>query len=262
MIIAVVKFLYEYRNSNNEKCRGAIFVASRDDVYKELRKKGIKATRVELAPGFLNKILSYGWLILVALGLVLVFLAGIGISMYMQEPDVDSGRHSKMVFDSMTRRQVIGDAVVIEKESRTGWASVFNCEGERFLASFAMPGVSAGVKSTNENELRDALGRCISVEEGDAIEVRQIKSIVEGLKSEMREFLAAGGTIKEYGARLVSRQEQEISIYNRVREELQAFEMNGSAEEYLSLWERRNRELHRMGIKQIPVSDRAWGQLK
>jgi hypothetical protein len=34
-----------------------------------------------------------------------------------------------------TRRQVIGDAFLIEKGLRTGWSDVFAHEGERFLAS-------------------------------------------------------------------------------------------------------------------------------
>ena len=61
--------------------------------------------------------------------------------------------------DDMTRRQVIGDTAVIEKGVRVGWADVFETEGERFLASFAIPGVKAGQRSTTEQALQEALAR-------------------------------------------------------------------------------------------------------
>ena len=41
-----------------------------------------------------------------------------------------------------TRRQVIGDAAVVDKGIATGWADVFAEEGERFFASFAIPGLA------------------------------------------------------------------------------------------------------------------------
>ena len=42
-----------------------------------------------------------------------------------------------------TRRYPIGDAAIIEKGILTGWSDVFEHEGDRFLASFAVPGVKA-----------------------------------------------------------------------------------------------------------------------
>ena len=59
--------------------------------------------------------------------------------------------------DDTTRRQIIGDTAIIEKGIRTGWADVFDLEGERFLASFAIPGVPAGQRSTTVDEIRKAL---------------------------------------------------------------------------------------------------------
>lgn len=252
-----MRFCYEYRNSSNERCKGVVSASSKDAAYRKLKDVGIRPSRVYLAPGLFNKFLSIGFrgfFILV----LLVALALLGSFVYFDEgapaaPDRDSPIVN--VFESTTRRQVIGDAVMIEKETRTGWASVFPEEGERFLASFAIPGVEAGVRNTSEEALVAALDRTVAPTEDDSIEVRQIKSIVEGMKNEMRAFLRAGGSAKEYGIRLVQRQEQEIAIYNRAANELSVMENSGvSSDDYMELWERRNNDLHRMGIRQVPLS--------
>ena len=59
--------------------------------------------------------------------------------------------------DDTTRRQIIGDTAIIEKGIRTGWTDVFELDGERFLASFAIPGVPAGQRSTTVEEIQKAL---------------------------------------------------------------------------------------------------------
>ena len=57
-----------------------------------------------------------------------------------------TGREAKATsfLTAQTRRQVIGDVAVIEKGIRTGWADAFEREGDRFFASFAIPGAEAG----------------------------------------------------------------------------------------------------------------------
>ena len=55
-----MKFIYEYKTKENEQRSGEFCAPSRDDVYRELRKQGIKPYKVYLAPGLLNRIQSYG----------------------------------------------------------------------------------------------------------------------------------------------------------------------------------------------------------
>ena len=155
-----------------------------------------------------------------------------------------------------TRHQVIGDTVVIEKGIRTGWAEVFPEEGERFLASFAIPGVPAGQRNTSEEEIRAALDRRIEPTGTDGIEARQIKAMVEGMKQELRQFLTDKGTIVEYGQRLVRRQEEELGYYNRAKAEVENAHRSGvPAQQVIELWEKRNNALRRMGVKLIPLPE-------
>ena len=155
-----------------------------------------------------------------------------------------------------TRRQVIGDAFVIEKGIRTGWSDVFAHEGERFLASFAIPGVPAAQRTSTEDELRAALERKILPQTSDSLEAQQIKAMVEGMKDELRRFVAAGGTIAEYGRRLVQRQEEDLKYYNLVKNELDAAAAAQMPQpELLDLWERRNEDLRQMGIRLVPMPE-------
>ena len=152
-----------------------------------------------------------------------------------------------------TRRQVIGDTAVVDKGILTGWSDVFPDEGERFFASFAIPGVKAGQRNTTVEELNAALGRTVAIEPGDGMEARQIKSMVEGMKAEARAYIAAGGTIVEYGKRLTERQDAEIAIYERTKADLERAKetMHGNA--LINYWESQNDKLRNLGIRPLTL---------
>ena len=252
-----MKFLYEYKTSDNERREGQLSAASRDAAYAELKRQGIRPSKVVLAPGFVNRISSFGKrglviVVLAVLCLALAIAVGRGVLTAPQPSSVDAS------LDSLVRRQIIGDAAVIEAGIRDGWSGVFTLEGDRFLASFAIPGVPAAVRSTTEEELHKALSTKHSALRTDAegIEARQIRAMVEGVKRELRQFLADGGTIAEYGKQLVWRQEQEIGYYNRAKGEIESAQHSGMAEPALmELWRKRNASLRRMGIKLVPMPE-------
>ena len=88
------------------------------------------------------------------------------------------------------------------------------------------------------------------------MEAKQIKSMVEGMKDELRGYLKSGGTIQQYGERLVERQEQEQAYYRRIKEEVDAAVRAGLSEkEVLRIWKNGNAELRNMGIKLVPLPD-------
>lgn len=239
--------------------------SSREEVFAALRAKGIKAIKVVAADGskangeaaastaarkeYLRAVLS------VLLVLTVLLAGGVwwfgGGSRMLRPP----AEQSASFLVSGTRRQVIGDAAVIEKGIRTGWADVFDHEGDRFLASFAIPGVEAGQRSTSEEEIRRVLDLKVGSKPDDPIEVRQIKAMVEGMKCEARSYLAAGGTAVGYGKRLVERQEAEIAIYRRIKNETEAFRKTMAADAFESYLEERNDELRNLGIKPIVLPD-------
>lgn len=248
-----MKFLYSYKTSDNEPRDGEIFARSRDDVYSQLKLQGIRPFKVQLAPGVWNRVLSLGWpaIVVPALALVAV-IASFGYFRERSETPIVEDT----VFLSSTRRQIVGDMAIIEASILNGWSDVFAEEGERFLASFAIPGVPAGVRTTNVSEIEKSLSRKISVKQDDTMEAKQIKSMVEGMKDELRGYLKSGGTIQQYGERLVERQEQEQAYYRRIKEEVDAAVREGHPEkEVLKIWKTGNAELRNMGIKLVPLPD-------
>ena len=87
------------------------------------------------------------------------------------------------------------------------------------------------------------------------MEARQIKSMVEGMKAEARAYIAAGGTIVEYGKRLTERQDAEIAIYERARAELERARESLPQGEFLRVWEERNNQLRDLGIRLVPLEE-------
>ena len=150
----------------------------------------------------------------------------------------------------------MGDVVIIEKGIKEGWASIFPEEGERFLASFAIPGVPAGQRNTTEAEISAALSRKVEANPEDGIEARQMKAMVEGMKDELRRYLAKGGKIAGYGRCIVRRQEEEIAYYNRAKAEIENAQKSKMPVAQLNdLWEKRNESLRQMGVKLVPMPE-------
>ena len=233
---------------------------SREAVFAALRAKGIKAIKVVAADGSKanGEIRGIRKRVLAAAVIATALLAGIAV--YFLNSRIlrrDNFGQTEFV-TSQTRRQVIGDAAIIEKGIRTGWADVFELEGERFLASFAIPGVPAGQRSTTEEEIRKALGtkhQALGTQSA-SLEARQIVAMVEGMKDEARRFVKAGGSIAQYGRLLVQRQEEEIAYYNRAKAEIEAAQKaKMPAAQLNDLWEKRNESLRQMGVKLVPMPE-------
>ena len=255
-----MRFAYEYKTKENERRNGEVSAASRDAAYAELKRQGIRPSKVVLAPGLVNRISSLGkrGLAIAVLAVLCVMLAIVVGRVVLNAPQPSPVEAS---LDSTVRRQMIGDTAIIEQGIRTGWADVFTLEGDRFLASFAIPGTPPAVRSTTEEKLREALDNEPSKHPNlpniqTSLEARQIRAMVSGMKRELRQFLADGGTIAEYGQRLVQRQEEELGYYNRAKAEIENAKKSGKTEaQIVELWEKRNASLRAMGIKLVSLPE-------
>ena len=253
-----MKYTYAYKTSDGTRHEATMNAASRDEVFAALRKQGIKAIKVVAGDGSKANGEVRGVRKRVVAALVALVALGVGIVAYFSGTRTggDLGVSVGISFQTdQARRQVIGDAAIIEKGIRNGWSDVFALEGERFLASFAIPGVKAGQRNTSEKEFAAALeNRCV-VTDSDSLEARQIKAMVEGMKNEARRYIAAGGTIVEYGKRLTERQDAEIAIYNRVKTDLDKAREAMTDNEFMPYWEMRNDELRNLGIKTVGLGE-------
>ena len=248
-----MKYTYAYKTSDGTRHEDSMNANSRDEVFAELRKRGIKAIKVVAADGSKANGEMRGIRKRAVAALVAFVALGVGVIAYFG--GTRTGGNFAPSEPSFTtdqdRRQIIGDTATIEKGIHNGWSDVFELEGERFLASFAIPGVKAGQRNTSEKEFQAALDDRCEVKPTDSLEVQQIKAMVEGMKNEARRYIAAGGSIVEYGKRLTERQDAEIVIYNRVKADLDKARKTMKDEEFMTYWEKRNEELRNLGIKTI-----------
>ena len=249
-----MKYTYAYKTSDGIRHEATMVAKSRDEVFAELRKQGIKAIKVVAADGSKANGEIHGVRKRIVAALVAFVALVVGLLSYFSgtRSGDDLGDSVATAFATgQDRRQVIGDAAIIEKGIRNGWSDVFTLEGERFLASFAIPGVKAGQRNTSKKEFTAALENKCVVADSDSLEARQIKAMVEGMKNEARRYLAAGGTIIEYGKRLTERQDAEIAVYNRVKADIEKARKTMSEAAFMSYWEKRNDELRNLGIKTV-----------
>ena len=96
-----------------------------------------------------------------------------------------------------------------------------------------------------KNEL--AADKDIQIAADDSHEVRELKQIVNGMREEMREYLANGnGTPRSFWRRLNERTLSEMQIYERTRRELEK-------ETHPKIWEQKNESLRILGLRTIPA---------
>jgi len=256
-------YTYAYKTSDGTRHEATMEAPSRDAVFAALRERGIRAIKVVAADGskangevrgLRKRIVSFIVLFVAIVVGAMAFWLGRG---GRSRPPETIG----FLMDQ-TRRQVIGDAAVVEKGIRTGWADVFDSEGDRFLASFAIPGVKAGVRTTSVEALEAALKeneksavRLRLSPSPQPLEARQIVAMVEGMKQEARAYIAAGGSVVEYGKRLTERQDAEVAVYKRAEAEIQAAQKTLDESAFNALLEQRNDELRNLGIRPITLAE-------
>lgn len=246
-----MKYTYAYKSSDGSRHEATMDAESREIVFQALRKKGIRPIKVVAADGSkANGEIKGVRRRVVGLAVALAAMAAvIATSLYnrVSTPPLPAFEAEQ------TRRQIIGDTAIIDKGIATGWSDVFPDEGDRFFASFAIPGVKAGQRNTTVNEIEAALNRNVEVSDSDGMEARQVKSMVAGMKAEARAYVAAGGSIVEYGKRLTERQDAEIAIYERTKAEIDRARKTLRPDDFLTIWEERNNKLRNLGIKLIPL---------
>lgn len=248
-----MKYTYAYKTSDGMRHEASLVAKCREDVFVELRKQGIKPIKVVAADGSkANGEVRGVRKRIVAFVAVMVGVTVGTVAWLVGSRSGSSGAASSFE-TATTRRQVIGDVAIVEKGIRTGWADIFENEGERFLASFAIPGVKAGQRNTTIEEITASLSRSVPAKENDSIEARQIKAMVEGMKEEARRYIAAGGTAVQYGKRLIERQEAEIAVFNRVKTEIEAAKSKMPQDQFEQFSDERNDELRNLGIKPVVV---------
>ena len=258
-----MNYTYAYKTSDGVRHEGSMDASSREEVFTILRARGIRPIKVVAADGSkangekeeVRRKKEEVWrgirLVLLVLFVPLVLVV---LVFYQKTPGTQANP------PATPRHQIYGDPATMESFERGDFESVLPREGDRLLAIFAQPGRLMCRKGFNPRflapqsaaELGGYAERSLSADGDVAIgaddprEVKELKQIVNGMREEMREYLANGnGTPRSYWRRLNERTLQEMQIYERTRRELEK-------ETSHAVWEEKNDALRRLGLRTIP----------
>ena len=260
-----MKYTYAYKTSDGIRHEDSINAASREEVFAELRKRGIKAIKVVAADGSKANGELRGVRKRAVAALVALAAIGAGVVAYL------GGTRTAAVVAANSavvspRHQIYGDPAIMKAFERGDFGDVFSRDGDKMLAIFAQPGKLMCAKGVNPRHLGMANGQLgtvfdhysktelspdkdIAVSTNDSREVRELKQIVNGMRDEMRVYLANGnGTPHSFWRRLNERTLEEMRIYDRTKRELEN-------EKSSEVWEQKNEALRTLGLRTIPLPE-------
>lgn len=248
-----MKFVYDYRTSDNSLHHGAVTATSREAAFTELKKRGIRPASLNEAPGFFNKLFGKGkrWIAIAMLSLAVTVVVCANFSLNRQLADADP------LCDD--RAQLYGDPGILKTLAKDSWAAVFTDAGDRFLALHAIPGrfcSCADFKNANKGAIMKSLASCpepVEIPAEDYEEVRKIKRIVNGMRREVSEYVKDGGSVESYIERLEERTLSEVQIHDRICRELR------NSKDPL-VWRARNAELRMLGLPMVNDEDSGDGR--
>ena len=257
-----MKYTYAYKTPDGIRHEDSMNASSREEVFAELRRHGIKAIKVVAADGskangevrgVRKRVVAIIALCVGVVAGLVAYLGGARSGAVSANPETMSPRH-----------QIYGDPAMMEVFERGDFGDVLPREGDRLLAIFAQPGKLMCAKGSNprrwgrgsgewgtvfEAYAKDeiAADKDIQIAADDSREVRELKQIVNGMREEMRTYLANGnGTPRSYWRRLNERTLSEMQIYERTKRELEK-------EQSIQAWEEKNEALRRLGLRTIPA---------
>lgn len=254
-----MKFIYAYKTSDGVRHEDSMNASSREEVFTVLRAKGIKAIKVYAADGSKANGEVRGLRKRAVAGLVALAAVVAGVVAYFggERTGAATAANSEA---SAPRHQIYGDPAVVSAFEHGDFAAVLPRDGDQMLAIFAQPGKLMCARGANPRRIDDnshaafeayaksdlAVENDIAINSADSREITELKQIVNGMREEMREYLANGnGTPRSFWRRLNERTAQEIQIYERTRRELE----KETSEE---VWEQKNDALRRLGLRTIP----------
>lgn len=250
---------------------------SREAVFVELRKKGIKAIKVVASDGSKANGEIHGVRKRVVATLVIAAVAATA-SLYFLLPRSGSSvplpavNNPRLIATPLPRQPVNGDRSRIEAA-----ANSFKHTAEVFLAQFAEPGrmpkIAAGNTSStltvpqtiwpSSVEIEAALADPIDFQSSEFTEQIDLKRIVVGMKDEIRQYLQGGGDANGYIQDLIKRQRTEIEQREKAEARLNELLFPKRYEQHTidlksayQYWLLANAQLKSMGIYELPLPEK------
>ena len=254
-----MKYTYAYKTSDGIRHEDSMNASSREEVFAELRKRGIKAIKVVAADGSKANGEVRGVRRRVVLGIVCFAAIVTGVVVYLAVgtgADAvkahNQGSSRTQIAAPLPRQAIMGDRVRIAAAVKS-----LKSAPERLLAAFAEPGRPLSApngKTPTENEFTAILREPLKIADDEFTESVDLKRIVTRIKGDLRRFLAAGGTAEEFVAELVKRQKLEIAYREKAEAKLNEM-LKGDTGKAYDFFLKANAQLQSMGIYPLPLPD-------
>lgn len=267
-----MKFGYSYKTSDGVRHESFYHADTKEDVFADLRKKGIRPIKVwEIAP---KHPALRRTIITLAVVAVLAAVAALAWNALLGRGGADAPSLAKLVGlsprDSRPqyedRSQIYGDPGILQTCELKEWSNVFEDEGERFLARFAQPGIPVRLAGNAWRKIvADALKAkpdLVPVSASDGTEIAKMKRMVNGMKRELAQYVQDGGTVEEYIVEVLQRQSIEEKIVINFKAEFEKLERDANAknrDEIISKWNAKNVLLRQMGLRTVLIPERIEG---
>ena len=236
-----MKYTYAYKTSDGARHEAAMEAESREAVFAALRARGIKAIKVVAADGSkANGEVRGAKVAKTAMAIVgFTAVASVLVLSFALYAFFAAKKTSESAIISAAQLPRIGDQML----------AVFAQPGKLMCARGANPRrIDEKSYAIFEEYARNDLDaeNDISIDTAESREITELKQIINGMREEMRYYLANGnGTPRSFWRRLNERTAQEILIYERTRRELEK-------ETSEAVWEQKNDALRRLGLRTIP----------
>ena len=250
-----MKYTYAYKTSDGVRHEDSMNASSREEVFETLRAKGIKAIKVVAADGSKanGEVRGIRKRVVAAVAVAVALAAGTVAYLAGERQNATQGDEGGEKAAQSPRHQIYGDPAIVSRFDNGDFTGVLEREGDRLLAAFAQPGKICGGASRLSSGAFDAYAANDLAADHDLVvsadeprEAQELKQIVNGMREEMREYLANGnGTARSYWRRLNERSLSEMQIYERIVRELKS-------ETSHAVWEEKNEALRRLGLRTIP----------
>ena len=257
-----MKYTYAYKTSDGMRHEDSMNASSREEVFTELRKRGIKAIKVVAADGSKANGEVRGVRRRVVLAIVCLAAIVTGGIVYMvtsgkagsiaTKAHIEAPAGRMRTASSLPRQVIPGDRGRIAEA-----AASLKSAPERLLAAFAEPGRPLGAldkKVPTEAEFAAVLREPLKIADDEFTESVDLKRIVTRMKADLRRFLAAGGTAEEFVAELIKRQKLEVAYREKAEARLNEM-LKGDTGKAYDFFLKANAQLQSMGIYPLPLPD-------
>ena len=253
-----MRYIYAYKSSDGVRHEAEIEAESREYVFAELRKRGIRAIKVVASDGSKANGEIRGArkrIVMFFIFIAVAFAVGTTYIITIRSHDsIGHENHKELIIARALPRQTIpGDRRRINEAAQ----KLFESKAEQFLARFVEPGRSVSAQKSEwptKIDFDQSLKSTITFSEDEFSEYIAMKRMVVWLKREMSAYLRGGGTETGYIEDLIKRQNMEIEYRDKANTKLEEMlQQSNHLKDAYTFWLKANAQLQAMGIYPIPL---------